>query len=190
MMLRIICVLSWTLLFFLKFYIAQKMKFSIKDFFSKCDQIRRKLWIWSHFMRKPLMENFIFCPVLLSIYSGQKAKVSRTAVSDSVGLYCTSPVSQTESISVVKIDNLIVFYLRTFFDTNARQQQRHQRRIQNLVEHLQLFQRKQLMSKTVNYFRKKAPLQMFDWVLDTSLGIKGRNILPASLLCCSKLNKK
>ena len=25
---------------------AQKMKFSIKDFFSKCDQIRRKLWIW------------------------------------------------------------------------------------------------------------------------------------------------
>ena len=24
---------------------AQKMKFSIKDFFSKCDQIRRKLWI-------------------------------------------------------------------------------------------------------------------------------------------------
>ena len=26
---------------------AQKMKFSIKDFFSKCDQIRRKLRIWS-----------------------------------------------------------------------------------------------------------------------------------------------
>ena len=30
------------------FYTAQKMKFSIKDFFSKCDQIRRKLRIWSH----------------------------------------------------------------------------------------------------------------------------------------------
>ena len=27
---------------------AQKMKFSIKDFFSKCGQIRRKLQIWSH----------------------------------------------------------------------------------------------------------------------------------------------
>ena len=24
---------------------AQKMKFSIKGFFSKCDQIRKKLWI-------------------------------------------------------------------------------------------------------------------------------------------------
>ena len=39
---------------------AQKMKFSIKDFFSKCDQIRSKLRIWSHLLRKPLMENFIF----------------------------------------------------------------------------------------------------------------------------------
>ena len=39
------------------------MKFSIKDFSSKCDQIRRKLRIWSHLLRKSLMENFIFCAV-------------------------------------------------------------------------------------------------------------------------------
>ena len=40
------------------------MKFSIKDFFSKCDQIRRKL----HFLEmneKQSMENFIFCAVLV-----------------------------------------------------------------------------------------------------------------------------
>ena len=42
---------------------AQKMMFSIKDFFSKCDQIRRKLRIWSHILKKSLMENFIFCTV-------------------------------------------------------------------------------------------------------------------------------
>ena len=36
------------------------MKFSIKDFFSKYDQIRRKLRIWSHLLKKSLMENFIF----------------------------------------------------------------------------------------------------------------------------------
>ena len=30
---------------------AQKMKFSIKDFFSKCAQIRRKLRIWSHLLK-------------------------------------------------------------------------------------------------------------------------------------------
>ena len=42
---------------------TQKMKFSIKDFFSKCDQIRRKLPIWSYLLKKCLMENFIFCAV-------------------------------------------------------------------------------------------------------------------------------
>ena len=40
------------------------MKFSIKDFFSNCDQIRRKLRIWSHLLKKSLMENFIFCAVI------------------------------------------------------------------------------------------------------------------------------
>ena len=40
------------------------MKFFIKDFFSKCDQIRRFLRIWSHLLKKALMENFIFCAVL------------------------------------------------------------------------------------------------------------------------------
>ena len=35
-----------------------KMKFSIKDFFSKCDQIRIFLRIWSHLLKKSLMANF------------------------------------------------------------------------------------------------------------------------------------
>ena len=38
----------------------QKMKFLIKDFFRKCDQIHRKLQIWSHILKISLMENFIF----------------------------------------------------------------------------------------------------------------------------------
>ena len=40
---------------------AQKMKFSIKELFSKCDQTRSFLGIWSHLLKKSLMENFIFC---------------------------------------------------------------------------------------------------------------------------------
>ena len=36
------------------------MKSSIKDFLSKCDQIRSFLRIWSHLLKKALMENFIF----------------------------------------------------------------------------------------------------------------------------------
>ena len=41
-----------------------KMKFSIKGFFSKCDQIHRFLQIWSHLLKKSLMGSFIFCAVL------------------------------------------------------------------------------------------------------------------------------
>ena len=44
------------------------MKFSIKDFFSKCNQIRRKLRIWSYLLTKSLSENFIFCAVSVSSY--------------------------------------------------------------------------------------------------------------------------
>ena len=43
---------------------AQKTKFYIKDFLSKCDQIRSFLRIWSHLLKKSLMENFIFCAVI------------------------------------------------------------------------------------------------------------------------------
>ena len=48
-------------------YTAQKMKISIKDFFIKCDQIRRKLRIWSHLLKKSSTENFIFCAVLIDV---------------------------------------------------------------------------------------------------------------------------
>ena len=40
------------------------MNFSIADIFSKCDQIRKKLQIWSHLLMKSVMKNFIFCPVI------------------------------------------------------------------------------------------------------------------------------
>ena len=42
---------------------AQKMKFSIKDFFHKCDQICTFLRIWSHLLKKSLMKNFFSCAV-------------------------------------------------------------------------------------------------------------------------------
>ena len=45
------------------------MKFSIKHFFSKCDQIRNFLRVWSHLLKKSLMENFMFSAVLFSCMS-------------------------------------------------------------------------------------------------------------------------
>ena len=44
-------------------FTAEKLKFSIKDFFSKCDQIRSFQRIWPHLLKKSLMENFDFCAV-------------------------------------------------------------------------------------------------------------------------------
>ena len=44
-----------------------KMKFSIEDFFSKCDQIRSFLRIWWHLLKKSLMEDLIFCAVYIEI---------------------------------------------------------------------------------------------------------------------------
>ena len=45
---------------------TKKMKFSIKYFFSKCDQIYSFLPIWSHLLKISLTENFIFCAVSLN----------------------------------------------------------------------------------------------------------------------------
>ena len=41
------------------------MKFSIKDFYNKCDQIGSSIRISSHLQKKSLMENFIFCAAIL-----------------------------------------------------------------------------------------------------------------------------
>ena len=40
------------------------MKFLIKDVFSKCDQSRSVLRIWSDLLKKSFMKNFIYCEVL------------------------------------------------------------------------------------------------------------------------------
>ena len=49
---------------------VQKMKFSIKDFFSKCNQIRSFLRIWTHLLKKFLLKNIIFvqCNVIFNYW--------------------------------------------------------------------------------------------------------------------------
>ena len=45
------------------------MKFSVKDFFSKCEQILKTLWtLDSHLLKKSFMEN-VFCVVRNILYS-------------------------------------------------------------------------------------------------------------------------
>ena len=55
--------MDWHHYYLYKFHAAQKMRFSIKDFLSKCDHICRKLLIRSHLLKKFLIENFMICTV-------------------------------------------------------------------------------------------------------------------------------
>ena len=56
-------VLFWHLHRVLFFTLNKNWKFSIENFFIKCNQIGRFLRIWSYLLKKPLMEIFIFCAV-------------------------------------------------------------------------------------------------------------------------------
>ena len=49
--------------FFRLIHTAQEKKFSITDFFSKSDQISRKLRTRSNLLKKSVMEDFIVCAV-------------------------------------------------------------------------------------------------------------------------------
>ena len=67
-------VLPYNTCFCFKFVPLHKifLKFSIKDFFSKCDQIRKKLRICLHLLKKSLMKKFnFFVQNLLEIWKKQ-----------------------------------------------------------------------------------------------------------------------
>ena len=103
------------------------MKFSIEDFFSKWDQIRKNLRIWSHLLKKSLMEDFIFCVVLIQqqrsgIFQGNiTAKVDIGSNQTTKGLFDKNN-QQLISIftiislsSVVRISPLQMFGTGPFF---------------------------------------------------------------------------
>ena len=58
-------------------YTPEKMKFSIKDSFSKCNQIRNFLRIWSHLLKKSFMGNFIFSAVVARVSVSKNCDIAR-----------------------------------------------------------------------------------------------------------------
>ena len=62
------------------FFSAQKMKFSIEDFFRKCDRIHRNLRIWSHLLKNPQKKTSFFVQCLLiKIYSYKLVQVQHNS---------------------------------------------------------------------------------------------------------------
>ena len=63
------------------------MKFTIKEFFNKCDQIYSFLQIWSHLRQKPLIQSFISvqCDFELVVHVNQEFTVSLNMFLDYLG---------------------------------------------------------------------------------------------------------
>ena len=96
---------------------AQKMMFSIKDFVSNCDQIRRNLRIWSHLLKKSLMENFIFCAVLFLTFEWNpdvEVKSAFTARSVAPTLILFSVLQLIIAYMVIEIHNLLWLKVTSF----------------------------------------------------------------------------
>ena len=101
------------------FYIvlAQKTKFSIKDFLSKCDQIRRKLRIWWHLMKKPIWKTSFFCVFVRNssyLFHLKRSKKGNDARMILVGYPCEHPfinpsVPNTLFLYPLQIENRKVF---------------------------------------------------------------------------------
>ena len=65
------------------------MKFSVKDFFSKCDEIRSFLRIWSYLLKKSLLESSIFRAVVEIMFIaslGQTSHVLPVAILKKVSI--------------------------------------------------------------------------------------------------------
>ena len=60
--------LLWLMVKKYSVHYRKKMKFSIKNFFSECNQICVFLWTWSHLQKKSFMESFIVCAVVATAY--------------------------------------------------------------------------------------------------------------------------
>ena len=71
------------------------MKFSIKDFFSKCEQICSFLRIWSHPLKKSLMGNFIFCAVKYQVKTSKLPHSKRPEAVKTFPQYSPNPNSET-----------------------------------------------------------------------------------------------
>ena len=91
---------------------AQKIKFSIKDFLSKCDQICWKLRIW--LLKKFLMENSIFCEVLVTAAYWESSDITmfkETASAEILPEYETNKsLKRKENTNFQQKPNVIYIY--------------------------------------------------------------------------------
>ena len=82
-------------------YTTEKTKSFIKDFFSKCDQIRSKLRIWSHLLKKSLIGSFIFCAVI--VFNSSKLKVQSCKLYDNKYMIALTQITNNEIFAFIVV---------------------------------------------------------------------------------------
>ena len=92
------------------------MNFSIKDFLSKCDQIRRKLRIWPHLLVKSLMENFILCAKIYLKDLNKEEPCKHFKVEDLTSYY----VLDNSESRILHIPNVTFQILKNRFKFNRK----------------------------------------------------------------------
>ena len=91
------------------------MKFSIKNLFSKCDQIRSFLRIWSHLPKKSSMENFIFVQCNMFLLVKRFAKCCKLCFSSPTNFF---PLSYMFYQKKKEFDSLTLSWWRSISDRN------------------------------------------------------------------------
>ena len=100
------------------FALHKKMKFFIKDFFSKCNQIRSLMRIRSHLLKKSIMENFLFCrlkEVLKKISTPSRLSLSKPCLLFFVSIFFFSELKVTAFLLWIE-----VAWARGFFSLSLR----------------------------------------------------------------------
>ena len=87
------------------------MKFSIKELLSKCDQIRKKLRIWLHLLKKSLMENFFSRAVILCKIVKTRRKLGNIKRMNVIEKFINAPKSTTDFLLARQI---VKTYVRRF----------------------------------------------------------------------------
>ena len=107
-----ICMANLTIVIwiFLKIINAQKMKFSIEDLFSKCDQIRKKLRIWSHLLKKSSMENFFFVQCMNSKWLQFLDPLKRYPWESQVTGYPSNMINDQSHGNIIKTASIYTFH--------------------------------------------------------------------------------
>ena len=111
------------------------MKFFIKDFVRKCDQIRRKLqiWshlltaVWSHLLKKSFMKNFIFCAAKIHLLH------LRNITSKSPSAFLFSVLTLGLKASAFTCPKSTIEKPEQCVNSFQSQQQRHQNDVRDIV---------------------------------------------------------